>query len=74
MSQKGKENKKEINWGLITASVCLLFNGILFLTLEGSGLPIPTTLYNMILLLVIIMVSLHQKEMYGQFSFKGIDI
>ena len=31
MSQKGKENKKEINWGLITASVCLMFNGILFL-------------------------------------------
>ena len=62
MSNKGKESDKTIKWGIITTVACLLFNGIHFLFIKGSGLPIPSTLFNMIMLLIIIIVSIHQEE------------
>ena len=67
MSDKGKEREKTINWGIIAAALCLLFNGIHFLTIEGSGLPIPSTLYNMIMFLIIIIASIHQDEVTCEF-------
>ena len=67
MSDKGKEREKTINWGIIAAVPCLLFIGIHFLTIEGSGLPIPSTLYNMIMFLIIIIDSIHQDEVTCEF-------
>ena len=43
--------------------VVFAMNVIKFLSLDGSQLPIPSTLYNMILFLAIIIFFIHRKIM-----------
>ena len=64
MSEKGKEKNMRVNWTVVTTTLCLVINAIHYLTIEGSGHPVPSTLYNMIMMIIIIIISIHQKEMF----------
>ena len=57
---------KNFEWVIITAALFFAMNVIKFLSLDGSQLPIPSTLYNMILILAIIIFFIHRKIMENE--------
>ena len=58
-----KEEKKIKKVMLIIAGFYFFYNAIYFLNLEGSSLPIPSTLYNLIIYSVICFLLLFKKEL-----------
>ena len=57
------ERKKTRRLIISTAFGFLLVNAIAFLNLDGSSLPLPSTLFNMIFFLTIIIFLLHRNDL-----------
>jgi len=57
------ERKKTRRLIILTAFGFLLVNAIAFLNLDGSSLPLPSTLFNMIFFLTIIIFLLHRNDL-----------
>lgn len=64
MSEKTEKTNKIMNINLMVSAafILLLYNIIHFTNLEGAGLPLPSTLFNMILFLSIIIFFLHKND------------
>lgn len=63
-NDKSQEIKSKIKmWMLVVAVFYFFYHAIYFLNLEGSWLPIPTVLYNMIIYLAICLLLLFKKEL-----------
>ena len=58
-----KEEKKIKKVMLIIEGFYFFYNAIYFLNLEGSSLPIPSTLYNLIIYSAICFLLLFKKEL-----------
>ena len=63
MSDPKIERKKTRRLIILTAFGFLLVNAIAFLNLDGSSLPLPSTLFNMIFFLTIIIFLLHRNDL-----------
>ena len=63
MADPKKERKKTRKLIILTAFGFLIFNGFSFLNLDGSSLPLPSTIFNMIIFLTIIIFLLHRNEL-----------
>ena len=61
-----QKQTKNYDWAIITATLFFAMNVIKFLSLDGSQLPIPSTLYNIILFLSIILFFIHKKLMENE--------
>lgn len=57
---------KNFDWTIITAALIFVMNMIKFLSLDGSQLPIPSTLFNMTLFLAIIIFFVYKKIMENE--------
>ena len=57
------ERKKTKRLIILTAFGFLLVNAITFLNLDGSSLPLPSTLFNMIFFLTLIIFLLHRNDL-----------
>ena len=57
------ERKKTRRLIILTEFGFLLVNAIAFLNLDGSSLPLPSTLFNMIFFLTIIIFLLHRNDL-----------
>ena len=56
-----KQNKNLI---IIWILILFLFNAFKFLGYEGSKNPIPSTLFNMVISLFIIIILIHNKDLF----------
>ena len=63
MTDPKKERKKTKKLIILTAFGFLIFNGFNFVNLDGSSLPLPSTLFNMIIFLTIIIFLFHRNEL-----------
>ena len=57
---------KNFDWAILTAALFFAMNAIKFLSLDGSQLPIPNALFNMILFLAIILFFVQKKLMENE--------
>ena len=62
-----KQNK---NLLIILMAILFLFNAFKFLGHEGSKNPIPSALFNMVIFLFIIVLSIHEKDLFKKEFFK----
>ena len=63
--EKPKQTKN-FDWAILTAALFFAMNVIKFLNLDGSQLPIPNTLFNMIIFLAIVIFFIHKKLMENE--------
>ena len=62
MTEPKLERKKTKKLIILIAFGFLIVNGLSFLNLDGSSLPLPSTLFNMIFFLTIIIFLLHRND------------
>ncbi len=58
-----KDGKRIKTMMLVVAGFYFFYHAIYFLNLEGSWLPIPSTLYNLIIYLSICFLLIYKKEL-----------
>ena len=63
MSGHEKEETKTKKWIIFITFCFIIFNGLSFLNLEGSCLALPSSLFNMIIFLTIIIFLLNKKKL-----------
>ena len=63
MTDPKLERKKTKKLIILVAFGFLLVNGFTFLNLDSSSLPLPSTLFNMIFFLTLIIFLLHRNDL-----------
>ena len=63
MTDPKLERKKTKKLIILVAFGFLLVNGFSFLNLDGSSLPLPSTLFNMIFFLTLIIFLLYRNDL-----------
>ena len=65
-----KRVKKNRIWAVFVLIIFFMINGYKFLNSEGSELPLPTSLFNMIFYLGVIVLLLHNSTIEKEFNHK----
>ena len=55
------ENNNGHNFEIVLLIILFIYNGINFIRLEGNTLPIPATLFNLIIILALVVLLLNKK-------------
>ena len=55
------ENKNGYNFVIVLLIILFIYNGINFLRLEVNTLPVPLTLFNLIIILALVVLLLNKK-------------
>ena len=65
-----KQMKKNRIWAILILIIFFIINGFKFLNSEGSERPLPTSLFNMVLYLGLIVVLLHNTTIEKELNYK----
>ena len=65
-----KQVKKNRIWAILILFIFFIIKGFKFLNSEGSERPLPTSLFNMVLYLGLIVVLLHNTTIEKELNYK----
>ena len=61
-----EKNKNQNSFFIITLLALFIVNAMKFLNIEGNGLPIPASLFNMIIILASALFCFYKNEIFGK--------